>query len=130
MTKDDFKKLPYLVLEHQVVAVGYCRSAVAKFVDCGVLTQVKPAGAGLARYQKKQLAQLLQWEELLEPKEFAKERPLMDAKAVQRWTGWGEESLVKLVKAGGLKLVKPPGCGRGKFLKTEIGRLIGFEQYV
>jgi len=130
MTKDDFKKLPYLVMEHDVMACGLGRATIGKYVENGILARVQPVGAGQAKYRKKQLAQLLQWEELLEPALFRKEKPLLDAKAVTRWTGWSEMTLQKIVLAGGLKFMQPPGSGKRKYLKWEIGQLIGLEDQV
>ena len=130
MTKEEFKRLPHLLAEADVVALGYSPRTIAKFVECGVLVKVKPAGCGAARYQKKQVAQMLQWEELLEPAGFMAEPPFMQIKAVHRWTGYSENTLAMIGKAGGIKFVKPPGAGTGKFLKSGVARLIGFEQYV
>jgi hypothetical protein len=127
MTQAEFKALPYLLLEHQVAALGYDRRTVAKFADCGVLHKVEPAGSGHARYQKRQLAQLLGLEATLELAEFRREPLLMSLKSVRRWTGFTEETLAKIVQAGGLRRVQPPGSSHGKYLKEQIARLIGFE---
>ena len=130
MTREQFKGLPYLVQETEVRALGYSWSTVAKFVACGVLVKIKPAGTQAARFQKKQLAQLLRWEELLEPLVFRAEPPLMQIKTVQRWTGYSENTLTAIGKAGGIQIVKPPGAEVGKFLKADVARLIGFEAFV
>ncbi len=128
MTKEQFKALPHLLQEADVVALGYSPRTISKFVDCGVLVRVKPKGTSAARYQKRQLAQMLQWE--LEVGEFQKEPQFMQTKAVHRWTGYSENTLTAIAKAGGITFVKPPGSGAGKFLKTDVARLIGFEAYV
>jgi len=130
MTKEDFKKLPYLVMEHDIVACGLGRATIGKYVENGILARVCPAGAGQAKYRKKQLAQLLQWEGLLEPELFRREKPLLEAKAVTRWTGWSDTTLGKIVQARGLTFVKPPGAGKGKYLKQQIAVLIGMEEQV
>lgn len=130
MTHAEFRQLPYLLLEHQVALAGYDRRTLAKFVECGVLTKVQPAGSGFARYQKRQLALLLGWEALLETADFAAERPLMGYKPVHRWTGFAEGTLEHIVHAGGLTRVKPPGATQGKYRKQEIARLIGFEAWM
>ena len=130
MTREQFKALPHLVREQDVRALGYGRQTVAKFVDCGVLLRMSPAGCGQARYQKRQLAQLLKWEELLDTAGFHREPPMLDLKAVQRWTGWTDTTVMQIVRAGGLAFVKPPGSGHGKFLKKEVAALIGFEAFV
>lgn len=130
MTQSEFKALPHLLQETDVVKLGYSARTIAKFVDCGVLRKVMPAGTHSARFQKKQLAELLQWTELLEPGAFQAEPPFMQIKAVQRWTGYAENTLTAIGKGGELHLVKPPGSGTGKFLKAEVAKLIGFENYV
>ena len=127
MTREQFRQLPHLLMEHHVVALGYGRATVAKFVDCGVLKRICPKGCGQARYQKRQLAQLLKWEDLLELALFVKEPPLIPAKTVRRWTGWSETTLTNMTDAGGLDYVKPPGAGKGRFRKGEIEKLIGFD---
>ena len=123
MNQQEFQRLPWLLLEQQVTALGYDRRTLAKLVDCGVLEKVTPAGNGHARYRKKQLAQLLEWP--ADAGGFAAERPLMSLKAVRTWTGFSEETLGKIVQAGGLRLVKPPGTAQGKYLKDQIAALIG-----
>ncbi len=130
MTREEFKQLPHLVREHDVVAMGYGRNTVHKFVDCGVLVRVCPKGCGQARFQKRQLANLLKWEDCVDVAAFRQERPMLEAKAVQRWTGWSEATLGNIAAAGGLSFVKPPGAGKGKFLKQEIAKLIGLENAV
>ena len=130
MTRDEFKQLPHLIREPEVVALGFGRRTVLKFVDCGVLARICPAGCGEARYQKKQCANLLHWEDLLDTEAFRMEPPALELKAVIRWTGWDERTLTKMVKARGLTFVKPPGAGKGKYLKGEIATLIGFYQFV
>ena len=77
--------------EGDVQRMGYSARTVAKFVECGVLARVQPKGTGSARYQKRQLAQLLGWEELLEGKAFEQEPPLLPTKAVHRWHGFQRE---------------------------------------
>jgi hypothetical protein len=130
MTQAEFKQLPYLLLRHQVVACGYGRAQLDKFVDCGVLRRVQLTGLEQHRYQKKQLAELLGWGELLEAADFLAEPPLLAVKAAQRWTGLSDTVLAQVRSAGGLTFVKPPGAGNGKFLKREIAGLIGFEKFI
>lgn len=124
--------LPGLVMEAKAGEMGYGRATVSKFVACGVLKQVKPPGARQAKYQKKQLAHLLEWGDLIGPDEaaFRLEPPLLGAKAVRQWTGWCDDTLAMIVRAKGLTFKKPPGAGKGKFLKREIAGLIGFEGLV
>lgn len=132
MTREEFKKLPHLVMEGAVVELGYGRRTIAKFVDSNVLRKIQPAGAGHGKYQKKQVAQLLGvgWTELLDEAAFRKEPQFMGAKAVNYWTGYCETTLKKIADAGGLTFRKPPGMGKGRFLKAEIAKLIGFETAV
>lgn len=127
MTRESFKQLPHLLQRHEVEAAGFGRQTIEKYVDAGVLTLVQPAGCGQARFQKRQLAQLLNWEDLLDASGFAEEPPAMSLKAVLRWTGWDDRTLAKIVRAGGLTLVKPPGSGAGKYLKSEVAALLGFK---
>ena len=127
MTRDEFKRLPYLVMEHHVVAAGFGRATVSKFVDCGVLVRICPAGCGQARYQKKQLGQLLHWGDLLDNRDWNQEPALLSIKAVMRWTGWSDTTLSNMAAAGGLSFVKPAGSGKGKFLKSDVARLIGLD---
>ena len=54
----------------------------------------------------------------------------MQIKAVHRWTGYSEMTLSAIGKAGEVGFVKPPGAGAAKFLKADVARLIGFEQFV
>lgn len=128
MTKKEFEVLPQLLMEHHLAAVGYGRATVAKFVDCGVLERICPKGCGQARYQKRQVAQILKWEECLVAARgaFVLEPALMPPKAVRVWTGWSETTLGKIAHAGGLSVVRPPGTRRGKFRKDEVAKLIGF----
>ena len=125
MNQEQFRQLPHLVMLHHLNELGYGRPTVSKFVDCGVLVRVSPKGSGKARYQKRQVAALLKWEGLLDTSGFAQEKPMMDAKAVMRWTGWSDTTLANIARAGGLTLVKPPGAKKGKFQKSEIAALIG-----
>lgn len=129
MTRKEFEALPWLVMEHHLVALGYARWTVLKFADCGVLTSVRPAGAGQARYRKRQVAQLIHWDgEWVAAAmiEWGREPAVIPLKTVMRWTGWSDMTLSKIGKARGLTVVKPPGSDHGKFLKEEVGRLIGF----
>lgn len=130
MTREEFRRLPHLVQEGDVQRMGYSARTVAKFVECGVLARVQPKGTGSARYQKRQLAQLLGWEELLEGKAFEQEPPLLPTKAVHRWTGFSENTLAKTADAGALRRVQPPGASTAKYLKADVAAMIGFEQFV
>ncbi len=130
MTKEQFKALPHLLQEKDVVALGFSPSTISKFVECGVLIKVKPPGTSAARYQKKQLAQLLHWEDLLETKTFQAEAPFMQVKAVCRWTGYSENTLMAIGLVSGIESSRPPGMKARKFLKSSVANLIGFEQWV
>lgn len=130
MTKEQFKALPHLLAEGDVVALGYSPSTIRKFVDCGVLVKVKPAGTSAARYQKKQLAQLLHWEDVLEVAAFKSEPPFMQVKAVHHWTGYSENTLAQIGAMEGIQCSQPPGATARKFLKADVAKLIGFENFV
>ena len=130
MTKEQFRALPYLVQPIDVVQMGYGPATVDKFVDCGVLNKIKPAGTQFVRFQKRQLALLLRWAELLEPKLFQEEPPLMRIKSVHLWTGYSMNTLTAIGRAGGIGIVKPVGMSQVKFLKADVARLIGFEEYL
>lgn len=130
MTREQFRCLPYLLAAADVVAMGYSERSLIKFVECGVLVKVQPCGMQNARFQKKQLAQLLNWDELLDVAAWKVEPLFMRVKAVQLWTGYSENTLTKIAAAGGLGFVKPPGMFGGKFLKPDVAKLLGFEAYV
>lgn len=132
MTKEDFRKLPGLVQEHDVVTCGLSRATIGKYVEHGILLKVCPPGAGQGRYRKKQLAQLLGWGEVMaaDLAAFRKEKPLLELKAVLRWTGWDDRTMGKIVQARGLTLVQPPGAGKRKFLKQQLAGWLGFESEV
>ena len=130
MNQQQFKAAPHLLMRRHLVELGYGKTTIHKFEDCGVLRQVRPPGADQVRYQKKQLAQLLKWDGLLGAEAFAREKPLMELKVVKEWTGMSEVTLNHVVQAGGLSLVRPAGMTRGKFLKSEIAELLGFEHLV
>ena len=125
MTRDEFNRLPQLVTLRHIEALGYGRATVIKLCDCGVLNAVKLRGDHRTRYQKRQVAALVKWEDPAPAAQFALEKPLMETKAVQRWTGWDRGTLSQLVESGSLTLMKPPSAGKGKYLKEEIAAIIG-----
>jgi len=49
MTKEQFRALAHLLTEAEVVALGYDKRTLKKFVACGVLVAVKPPGTDRAR---------------------------------------------------------------------------------
>jgi hypothetical protein len=127
MTKAQFQEWPGLLMAHQVVTVGYGRATLEKFVDCGVLRRIRPPGCDQNRYQKKQIALLLDWPDLVAVEEarFAKEPMLLRPCVVRDWTGWSEVSLLRIAEAGGLKSQRF-AHGERRFLKREIAELLGF----
>ena len=129
MTKAEFQELPGLLMEHQVIALGYSRATLEKFVACRVLQAIQPPGSGQKRFQKRQLALLMGWKDMndLDEQKFAAEPLLMRSKAVQWYTGMSETSLGKLVSARTLRLVRPPGSREGKYLKEQIAVLVGMK---
>ena len=129
MTKDEFRQLPLLIQEHHVMeASGYARNTVRKLVDCGVLRLVKPKGCHQGRFQKRQVARLLKWEEAVETDALKREPALMLEKSVRAITGYSTATLDQLVAAGALSFVRPAGISVGRFRKAEIARLVGFEE--
>jgi len=135
MTKLQFQALPLLIFEHHVVAVtGYARNTIAKFTDCGVLTIVKPNGSGQGRFQSRQIAQMIgwDWKEVLREwiEQFQRENNLMLEKAVTRYTGYAEKTLLNIRKARGLDFLKPAGADAGRYRKEQIAELIGFKELV
>jgi hypothetical protein len=132
MTKKEFQNQPGLVMEKDVVSLGYARATLEKFVACGILAKVKPAGCSQARYRKRQLAQLMEWNEIvaLDEQLFKREPLLMRRKAVLRWTGVSKGTLAKLIDAGTLRHVQPAGFAEGKFPKEQIAALLGMEHCV
>ena len=117
-----------MLMAHQVVTIGYGRATLEKFVDCGVLKRIRPAGCDQNRYQKKQLALLLDWPDVVDADEakFAQEPLLMRPCIVREWTGWGETMLLRIADAGGLK-VQRIALGERRFHKREIAELLGFK---
>jgi len=115
-------------MAHHVVTIGYGRATLEKFVDCGVLRRIRPPGCDQNRYQKKQIALLLDWPELvdLDQARFAREPMLLRPCVVREWTGWSESSLLRMVDAGGLKSQRF-ALGESRFLKKEIAELLGFK---
>lgn len=128
MTRKEFEALPWLLQRHHLEELGYSKRTLGKFVDCGTMMQIRPKGSGQARYQKRQVAQLLKWEDCIASAlaDFKREPASMPGKAVQRWTGWSDTTLTHIASARGLTFVKPPGAAHGKFLKDEVAKLIGF----
>lgn len=132
MTRNEFIQQPGLVMEKKVISLGYARATVGKYVDCGVLKRIKPPGCHHAHYQKRQLALLMGWQEIVarDDEEFAKEPLLMRRKAVLRWTGFSKETLGNIVDHRALRMVQPAGAKQGLFLKEQIAALIGMEARV
>lgn len=131
MTHDTFKKLPFLLMDHQVIEVtGYHLRTLGKMVECAHLAEVRPAGSGQRRFRKVQVALLagLEWE--AEAEAFRQEPLLMKEKAVVSWTGYAQNTLRAICKGHGLTLVRLAGMNGGKFRKLEVARLLGLESYV
>ena len=129
MTQTEFKSLPLLLFEHHVIEItGYARNTLRKMTDCAVLNLVKPKGCGQARYQKKQIAQLVGWEGLLKEDQSAwsREALLLPEKTVTRYTGFSADTLRKISHAGGLNVLRPAGIGSGRYRKVQISELVGF----
>lgn len=118
--------------EKDATGLGYARCTLAKYVDCQVLRRIKPPGCTQAHYQKRQLAQLMDWPEAVaaDEEQFKREPQFMRLKAVRRWTGLDKETLAKLVARQVLKTVQPPGTEQVKYLKSQIAALIGMEHCV
>lgn len=127
MTKQQFKNAPGLLREKDVVSLGYARVTLHKFAECGLLKRVKPFGCAQVRYQKRQLAQLLEWPEVVAADEarFAKEPVLMRRAAILQWLGIGKETLDHMTATGALKLIHPAGFVEGKCPKEQIAALLG-----
>jgi len=132
MNRKEFQRAPGLLREKDAIGLGYARCTLMKYVDCHVLRRIKPPGCGQAHYQKRQLAQLLDWPEVVaaDEEQFSREPQFMRRKAVRRWTGLDRETLAKLVDHSVLKPVQPPGTGEAKYLKSQIAALIGMEHCV
>lgn len=127
MTGEEFKRLPFLLAEAEVIAAtGYAHGTIAKYIDNGVLTRVRPEGAGQARYRKAQVAALLRLEDLLDWTGFRREPLLMPEKQVTVWTGYARDTLARMVASGALGQVRPAGTGQARYQKRQVGALIGF----
>ena len=125
MTREEVQKLPYLLTQGQVVACGYAPATIGKYAEHGILRAVLPKGCTQRRYQKVQLAGLLAWEDLIDVKAWAREKPLLGLGAVTQWTGYANGTISDIVAAKGLTAVQPGGIGERKFRKEEIGGWIG-----
>jgi hypothetical protein len=127
MNKAEFAQMPCLLMAHQVETIGYGRATLEKFVDCGVLKRIRPPGCDQNRYQKKQLALILDWPDVVAADEakFGREPLLLRLCAVREWTGWSESTLLRMADAGGLK-VQRIAKGERRFHKQQIGELMGF----
>lgn len=132
MTKREFQEQPGLIMEKDVISLGYARATLRKFVDCGVLAKIKPAGCSQARYQKRQLAQLLEWPEIITRDEAAfKEEPqVLRRRDVLRWTGISKDTYENMVQAGALRLVQPTGTGEARCPKAQVAALLGMAHCV
>jgi hypothetical protein len=132
MTKKEFVNGPGLLMEKEVVSLGFARPTIEKFVELGVLKKVKPVGCSQARYQKRQLALLLEWTDVAAGVEqaFAAEPQMMGRKEVLQWTGMSKETLDKMAEKGGLRAVRLPGCNQGKYRKADIAAMLGLERWV
>lgn len=125
MTREQFQLLPYLLTSAQAEACGYERRTLNKYAENGILTVVLPAGCVQRRFQKRQFAQLLGWEDTLDLAGWQREKPLIQVAAVAQWTGYDVHTLLAIVRAGGLVAVDPGGLGRRHYRKEEVGRWIG-----
>ena len=128
MTKAEFKALPLLLVEHQVVAAtGYASKTLRKLVDCGVLALVKPNGCGWGRYQKLQVARLagIAEGEVLEDwkAETAKRPFLIGEKQAGRLTGLTGHSLPTVFTP-----VRPAGAGGVRYRVEEIAAVCGISK--
>lgn len=125
MTKEEFTKLPYLLPPASAVACGYSLTTLNKYAENGILVVVLPKGVAQRRFQKRQLAQLLGWEALIDLARWRMEKPLMALGALCEWTGYTSETVSHIVAAGGLQPVQPGGLGERKFRKQQIGEWLG-----
>lgn len=131
MTLHEFKALPFLLMDHQLLEVtGYHERTMEKLVECAHLLPVLPAGATERRFRKVQVAQLagLDWEE--EALRFWDEPMLMGEKSVTTWTGYAGKTIDRIATAGGLTRIRPAGIERSKFRKVEVAALLGLERFV
>ena len=127
MTREEFIKLPLLLTAGQAAACGYSRRTLLKYANNEILRLVCPAGCVQRRFQKKQLAQLLGWEDALNLPAWRREPPLLTLNAVCQWTGYDSHQVSKITKAGGLSVVNAAGIGRNRYRKTEVQEWIGFQ---
>lgn len=132
MTRVELKEMPWLLSDRQVIAVtGYAVLTLRKLVDCAVLATVQPAGCEVRRFRKAQVALLLGMRlEELGAEGFRCEPLLMGQKGVWVWTGYDKRTVGKIVAAGGIHVVRPPGMSHGKYRKEEVGELIGLGRYL
>jgi len=126
MTRAEFIALPYLLTPGQVASCGYSLRTIDKFAENGILTAVCPKGATQRKFQKKQIAAILGWDDAIDQKKWDKEKPLMGVAVVREWTGYQPKTVRQIGKAGGLTPVQPGGIGDTKYRKDEIGKLLGF----
>lgn len=125
MTRETFNALPHLLPPGIVVACGYAVATLNKYAAHGILTVVKPPGCGQRRFRKAQVASMLGWNDAVDRKKWAKEKPLLSLNAVREWTGYKAETIRAITKAGGLTPVQPGGVGDVKYRKAEVGEWLG-----
>lgn len=129
MSAPRLSQLPWLLFERQVIElIGYSRSTIDKLVDSGTLTAVKPAGCGQRRFQKIQVAQLLNVSLSLEP--FQRAPWLLPEKAFLQYTGYSRKTLREIVEAGGLRRIRPAGLAGARYYKSELARLLGLSDWL
>lgn len=125
MTKQEFAALPYLLTPGEAAQCGYSEHTLNKYAQAGILRVVQPPGAGWRRFQKRQLAQLLGWEDVLDWTRWRREKPLLACCAVCEWTGYDARTIRQIVASGGLVSVNPGGIGDAKYRKDEIAEWLG-----
>jgi hypothetical protein len=127
MTREEFRALPYLLTPAQAVCCGYTYNTLMKYADYGVLVVVLPPGCRQRRFQKRQFAQMLGWEDTLDWPGWRKEKPLLSLAAIHQWTGYDPTTVRQIVRAGGLSPICPGGMGETKYRKSEVAQWLGFE---
>ena len=128
MTQDEFRKLPGLIRDGDVARLGYTRSTLLKLVDCGGGSAGDGAGVRAGAVFETAVRATA------EVGHGGGRGGLVAGTAVaggeggaRRWTGFAGHTLARIVAAGGLTRVRPPGAAQGRYLKAEVGRLIGVE---
>lgn len=127
MTKLDFAALPYLLTLGQVEQCGYTQATLDKYAACGILEVIVPPGCIQRRFQKRQVAQILGWEDTLDVIGWRREKPLLSVGMVHQWTGYNAQTIAAIAAAGGLDRVQPGGVGNSKYRKEAVGAWLGLE---